>query len=447
VAPRNLVFDSDWEPHSYSQRAPLLSNAQIIQLTCGRRWGKSEDLFSWLTGIHPDAGPGNNGAVWVPGSINRYTAPTYSPNCAEFYDRVKVLLKGLIKDKSDSEMWVKLRHNDAEIQCHTLEKYENLRGLKYDRLGMDEKATTPAKAWYNVLASILADPPERCVRRVMMAGTARGQKNWTYKEHLAALASKGGIFGGAAFCYPTWARPGTERYVEQMRVRLPSNLFDQELGAEFLADGTSYFRKLHYTGERPPGLEAGARYTAGVDLAHANDMTVVLILRARPLPMIPVALLRFGICDWALTKARVVGFLRAWDADALLDATPGGSPGEVTVAAFGPEWKKIKGFDSRTFAGAGREDMLKNLALALEAGPQGEHPLLLPGTEKEPHFPELTREITGFEYKITSTGRAFAEAGVDSDGEKLQDDIVIAAALACYAARDISDPYGSRLVY
>ena len=170
-------------------------------------------------------------------------------------------------------------------------------------------------------------------------------------------------------------------------------------------------------------------------LAHSQDFTVVVVVRAKPRPMRVVHVERFSRAPWATTKARIVEVLKRWSADALVDATPGGAPGEVTVEAFRPEWTRIEGFDSRMAEGAGREDMLANLAISLE-----DESLVLPGTEREPSFPVLAAELSGFSYEILPSGRARATAGPN-----LQDDCVVSLGLAAWKAkRSARNPYGSR---
>lgn len=430
----SLELTTDWDVHSESQLLPLVAREQIIDLTCGRRWGKTDMGESWLTGIHPYATQQSGGAVWIPGSRNIYTAPHYSPNCIDFYEGLKESLHGLIADSSDTHLWIKLKHNRATIECLSLERFENRRGIAYDRLLLDEKQSTPAKAWYYILAACLADVPDKCLRRVMRIGTAKGKKHWTYREHLASQAApKGwGIGTRAAFVYPTWARPGTELFVEDMRTALPINVFNQELGAEFLDEAAGYFQRILYTGKPALEFEPAATYAAGIDLAHMNDRSGSLVVKARggaPGPKQPVALDLFGRLPWPETKRRIVDTLRRWNADALIDATSGGAPGEVTVEAFRPDWTRVAGFDSNGEEGANREALLMNLAVALEGAE-----VMLPGTVEKPAFPELTLELNGFEYEILPSGRARASAGVGPDGERLQDDSVIMLALACWKA-------------
>lgn len=436
---KRIRIRTDWEPHSVAQAAILEAPEQILDVTCGRRFGKSALARAWLTGIWEGA---RDGAILVPHSRNWYCAPQRQPNCTDFYDGLKRSLGALVVDKSDVDLYLRLL-NGATIECKSLERPDNLRGAGLDRLVIDEKGTCPRVAWDEVLAPmVLADPPDKelpdgspCLRRVLRLGTPRGRKHWTFGEHMASLQGQRGPGGRNAFQFPTWARPGTERYVDEARKTLPANVFRQELGAEFLEDAASYFQRIVYDGAPPPAVpEASAVYTAGVDLAHADDWTVVVVVRAKPRPMRVVHVERFSRAPWATTKARIVAVLSRWNADALLDATPGGAPGEVTVEAFSPEWRRIEGFDSRTQQGAGREDMLANLAISLE-----QEELLLPGTSDAPAFPVLAAELSGFSYEVMPSGRARACAGPN-----LHDDTVYSLGLATWKAKRARNPYGSR---
>lgn len=434
-----IDISTDWEPHSPEQRSILVAPERVIDVTCGRRFGKTATGRAWVTGIHPDASPDLGGAVWIPGSRTWYAAPTYNPACLDFYRGLKESLGGLLKDKSDSHLRLKL-FNDAVIECKSLERPDTLLGVGLDRLLIDEKGTVSSEAWYRVLAPMLADPPERCERRVMRIGTPRGRKHWTFKEHMDSLGGKHGRGGRVAFQFPTWTRPGIADFVEDMRRSLPSKIFEQEIGAQFIADAAGYFMGV---GAAHDGLPAplaplpNERHTAGVDLAHSEDWTVVVVIRAHPKPMRVVHVERFARVDFSLTRSRIATVLRKWNADALFDATPGGFPSEVGVEAFraGDGWKRIDGFDSRAKEGGRREDALAALSVAIE---QGE--LKFPGTHDAPVFPVLTAELDGFEFAYLANGKHRAQAGPG-----LSDDAVFSLALAVWRARNLTTGgYASR---
>lgn len=423
-ARRRVIIETDWEPHSLEQAAILGAPEDEIDATCGRRFGKTALVRAWLTGIWEGA---KWGAVHAPGGRFWYCAPTIRPACKDFYRDLKRALAGLIKSKNDTDLSLVL-FNEATIECKSLEVYDNLRGPGLDGLVIDEKGTVPEDAWTTVLAPMLADPPELCRRRVMRVGSARGRRHWTYREHMAGLEGPHGIGGRQAYQFTSLARPGLERYVERMRRSMPSNAFRQEILAEFLDTAAGYFQKIDeaHDGKGVPELpERGAIYTAGMDFAHVDDWSVVAIVQATPKPMRVVALSRWGRSPWPATKARGIDLFTRWSADAMVDATPSGAPGEVTLEAFRPEWTRIEGFDFRSTNGAGREDLLANLAIMLESGA-----LRLPGTYKRPAFPILTSELEGFQYEILPSGRARARAGPN-----LNDDCVMALALAAWKAK------------
>lgn len=412
---------------------------QIIDATCGRRFGKSETALPWGLGLYQGA---IDGALVIPRSRTMYVAPTLAPNCLEFYEKVKTECHALIVKHNDTRLRLDF-FNGSTLQCKSAERPDNLRGgAAFHKLILEEKNNIDADVWNKILAPMLADPPDRfhadgspVLRRVLRIGTARGRKHWTYGQHLASLAGARGPGGKTAFQFPTWARPGTEAYVEEARQTLPMNVFRQELGAEFLEDAAAFFQRIVYDGAPPPVVpEPGAAYTAGVDLAHTEDWSVVVVVRAKPRPCRVVHVERFGRAPWTTTKARIVEVLKRWNADALIDATPGGAPGEVTVEAFRPEWTRIEGFDSKTQAGAGREDALANLAIMLE-----QEELVLPGTEREPAFPILAQELSGFSYEILPSGRARATAGPN-----LQDDTVMGLVYAAWKAKRTRNPYSSK---
>lgn len=439
TAPRIYRINTGWRPHSIAQEAILQAPEQIIDVTCGRRFGKSDVAAPWGLGLYEGA---TDGALVIPRSRTVYVAPTLAPNCLEFYEKVKTECHALVVKHNDTRLRLDF-FNGSTLQCKSAERPDNLRGgAAFHKLLLDEKQNMDEEVWTKILAPMLADPPDRfhadgrpVLRRVMRMGTARGRKHWTFAAHMRSLAAPRGPGGKTAFQYPTWVRPGTEAYVEESRATLPANVFRQEIGAEFLEDAASYFQRIVYDGAPPPvAPEPGAVYTAGVDLAHTEDWSVVVVVRAKPRPMRVVHVERFGRLPWPLTKAKVVDVLRRWNADALIDCTPGGAPGDVIVEAFGPEWKRISGFDFKTSGGAGREDMLANLALSLE-----QDELTLPGTDREPAYPILAAELSGFAYEILPSGRARATAGPN-----LCDDTVMGLGLAAWLGKRTRNPYGSR---
>lgn len=436
----NLSITCDWTPQSEFQHALVNAQERIIDGTGGRRVGKSDGLAPWITGLHPGIQKYRWGAVWCPGGRFLYTAPQRSPNCVDFYEKLKSALFPLIVDKSDVELYLKL-YNDATIECKSTERPDNLRGPGYDGIATDEKGTTPEEA-IHILRPMLSDPPEHCIRRWLRVGSPRGKKHWSYREHLASSEGPRGKEGRIAFVYPTWSRPGPEiaREVEEARRSLPDPVFRQEYGAEFLDSAVGYFQAWHYDNQPAPlGPEPGALYTAGLDLAHADDWTVVAVVRAKPKPWRLVALHRWQRQPWPVMKPRVIEVLKKWNADALLDATPGGAPGEVVVEAFAPEWKKMSGFDFRSQEGAGREDMLAHLAIKMDAeDPQDR--LWLPGSKLMPAFPILESEISAFTYEAMASGKFRAQASTGYN-----DDTVVALGMAAWRAKTVgSGGYASR---
>lgn len=425
---------SDFEFHSESQRAWVTAPERELDVTIGRRGGKTHGSVAWILGDYPGA---TWGALHTPGGRYWYTAPTVNPACRDFYRKLKSTLGDLVKSKNDTYMSVVL-FNDALIECKTLENYENLRGPGLDGLIIDEKGTVYEQAWTHVLRAMIADPPDKCIRRVLRIGTPRGKRHWTYFQHALSLQGPSGPTGRAAFQFPTSARPGMEAELAEIKRGLPANAYRQEYGAEFLDEASGFFRLIDeaHDGQPPPDKrDPAARYACGLDFGHRDDYTVLVVVQASPRPMRVVHMLRFEPTHWPATKARALEVFRAWNSDAMIDSTPAGAPGEVTIAAFAPEWRRVTGFDFRE--GGGRDDLLANLAIMLET-----QELRLPGTANVPAFPMLTTELHGFQYEILPSGRARARAGPG-----LADDCCMALALAAWKAKHMGGGYASRKTY
>jgi hypothetical protein len=440
----DVIIDSDADYHSPSQAAWVGSVCRELDVTLGRRSGKTFGSRMWLTGLHPRGNTYPWGAVYVPDGRFWYTAPTLRPACKDFYRGLKRTLGRLVIAANDSDLSLVL-FNHATIECKSLEQPDNLLGVGLDGLITDEKGVVSEHAAMTVLAPMLTDPPERllpngepCLRRWLRIGTPRGKKHWTYREHCDGLADPGGKRGRAAFQFPTTARPGMAAEVERMRRRLPTNVFKQEYLAEFLESGASYFRLIDEAHDGlpvPEKRDPAARYACGLDFGHADDYTVLVVVQASPRPMRVVFMLRFDPMPWPLTKARALEVFRAWNADAIIDATPSGAPSEVITASFKPEWTRITGFDFRE--GGGREDLLANLAIMLET-----EELRLPGTKDKPVYPMLKAELEGFQYEVLPSGRARAQKG-----RGLNDDCCMALGLAAWRAKHMGGGYASRKTF
>jgi hypothetical protein len=84
---------------------------------------------------------------------------------------------------------------------------------------------------------------------------------------------------------PSWLNPYLDhKEIEYMRATLPKRVFDQEWGAELLADGGLVFNEADLDaifvldGFEPP--HPSGEYFGGLDLAMTNDHTVLTIIRA-----------------------------------------------------------------------------------------------------------------------------------------------------------------------
>ena len=438
--PRRATIHVDFRPHSSAQADILTAVEDEIDVTYGRRGGKSHGALAWVTGLHPGS---RWGAIHAPEGRFWYVTPTLRL-AKDVYRKLKRLLKatGLLLDKNDSELTLTLI-NDATVEFKSAEDPDNLLGPGLDGLVIDEKGVIAKHVWEIVLSPMLADPPRLCRRRVLRIGTPRGKRHWTYGEHAHGQdPANQGVGGHRSFQCSTWiARPEMKAYCDKRRKVMLPNAFDQEYGATFLDSAAGYFDSIaesHDGKPVPTAPDRRATYFAGFDIGHRDDKTAVAIIEVAEgnvsgivlpngtaaTPMRLVFLDAFDPIPWPRTKERVIQTLRFWGADIVeIDATPSGAPGEVITAALGPEWTKVHGYDFRE--GGGREALLQNLAIMLSTGA-----LKLPGTYETPAYPVLTAQLEGYQYRIESNGRAH---GVKGHG--LRDDEMMSLCLAAWAAK------------
>ena len=448
-APVKVTVRCDFRPHSDAQAQILAAVEDEIDVTCGRRFGKSTLAIVWLTGLHPGS---RWGAIHTPAGRFWYVTPTLRL-AKDVYRKLKRILKssGLLLDKNDSELTLTLT-NEATVEFKSAEDPDNLLGPGLDGLVIDEKGVIAAHAWEIVLSPMLADPPHLCRRRVMRVGTPRGKRHWTYREHVHGQdPANHGVGGHRSFQFATWIRPEMKTFCDRKRKITSPNAFDQEYGAVFLDSAAGYFAPIHEAYDGKPvtdGPQPRCTYFAGFDIGHREDKTAQAMVEAfdgshgpagtAAAPMRLAWLDAFDPIPWPKTKERAVAALRKWNAEIVeIDATPSGAPSEVITSALKPEWTKVHGYDFRE--GGGRETLLQNLDVMLSTGA-----LKLPGTYENPVYPVLAAQIEGYQWKIESNGRAH---GVKGPG--LRDDELMSLCLAAWAAKHRTgrNVYASRKVY
>jgi len=179
-----------------------------------------------------------------------------------------------------------------------------LRGEGLDLVIFDEAAYCPEDVWQQAIRPALADRKGSGI----FISTPAGEGDWFHRAH-----EQNGKDGWASWQLPSWSNPHLDPdEVEAARAELPSIVFRQEFGAEFVtAAGTRIKREWLRTGRPTDDERRACRILMGVDLAISTkdgaDYTAAVVV-ARHTDG------RVWVLDAARTRSSfqdVLGFIRA----------------------------------------------------------------------------------------------------------------------------------------
>jgi len=233
-------------------------------LACGRRWGKTR-----LAGIAALTAAMRGQRVW-------WLAPTYATSGIGFRQ-----LKQLVQDVPD----VRIRDGDRMVQLPLMggevwfksadSGDSGLRGEGLDLAIFDEAAYCPEAVWQQAIRPALADRRGKGI----FISTPAGDGDWFHRAW-----QQSGSNGWQSWQLPSWTNPHLDAAeVEAARAELPSIVFRQEFGAEFVASsGTRVRREWLRTGRPTEAELERSRILMGVDLAISTkdgaDYTAAVVL-------------------------------------------------------------------------------------------------------------------------------------------------------------------------
>lgn len=365
---------------------------------CGRRLGKT--TFGKERAMNPA----------LKGHPVGWFAPTYKLLKDSWRD-LKARLGPVIRDKSEDEHRLELVTGGV-IEMWTLDKPDAGRGKDYRRIIVDEaglvrdleerweadiRATlsiTRGDAWF------LGTPK---ARRFFHTLYLKGQEQMQTPDGEWASWRLGSVHNPML----------SKDEIEKARRDLPEAVFKQEYLGEPAEDGgnpfgvkaisactntlqlaevnTPFLRPFNHIGRR--------RYVAGVDLARAEDYTVVHIVDAETGET--VALDRFQL-PWESTVPRVAQLLRDYRASYSIDATGvGDRVAREVLSATGD----VAPGELFVFTGPSKQGLMERLMMALH--------------KQEISYPMgwLVAELDSFGYEYTKHGvRYEAPQGLHDDG-------------------------------
>ena len=393
-------------------------------MICGRQWGKSLLSETELSGASQDC---TRGALQTPNGWFMLVSRT-AKHARIAWRRARAALEPVIArnrrgelEANGTELTIRL-HNGALLDYRSADKPDLLLGPTLNGLVVDECTLVPGYLWDVVLRPMLS------VKKgwALFTGTARGKRSWIYPLFLRGQKRVG---SWASWTGPMTDNPlVTEEEVRDAKETLPDAFFRQEYLAEFLDDEVVFFQRLDeaYDGAPPtPARSPSKRYVLGVDLAKAENYSVVAILEVNPIAKAGrlrlVDFARWHRTDWNTTKGRILAVSDRWGARGLADATEGSVGSPIVEDLNRARAGRFEGF---RFSERSKEDLLAGLQVALESGA-----LHLPGAPEKPWFPEMDAELRGYGWNVSRTGKL--KAGPRDGGN---DDCVMALALAVRAA-------------
>jgi hypothetical protein len=371
------------KPH-VGQRSVINSQARFIVLLCGRRWGKS--LISQVVSI----------TEALQGKQVAYITPTYQL-AKVFFDELIRLLPIEVADFNKSDLVVKLSTGGV-IRFFTGERLDNLRGLKFHRVIIDEASFIPdlQEGWLKAIRPTLTDYKGKAI----FLSTPRG-KNFFYSLYLKGKQNEQ---GWESFKYTTYDNPFIDKSeIDMARNSLPEAVFNQEYLADPMDNAANPFGSEYIRKAIKP-LSTKQPMYFGIDLAKSVDWTVIVGLDEN----CQVCYLQRFQKDW---QATIDAILQLPNKPTLLDST---GVGDSVVEMLQAKRSNFYGFK---YTSTSKQQIMKGLAVAIQQGTIS--------------YPEgvIADELESFEYVYTAGDgvRYSAPSG-------LHDDAVNALALAreCY---------------
>ena len=294
--------------------------------------------------------------------------------------------------------------NGSWIECKTADNPVSLIGEEVDLLIIDEAARLAPMTYDRELAATTMTRNGRTI----FISTPRGM-NWFYNKYKQVGAAEDGFVWNA----PSSDNPlNTKEWLDKLRKSLPEAIYNEEYNAQFVDGASSVFRNINdvvnddcYEDPVP-----SHRYLLGVDLAKANDYTVLTCIDRSSHKV--VAWDRFNKLDYPIQKNRIVAMARKYNnARIIVDSTGVGNPVTDDLR------RESLVIDDFKFSNKSKRELVDKLNLFIE-----EQGIFLPNE------PILIDELKSYGVEISeTTGTIFYSAPAG-----LHDDCVMSLGLAVW---------------
>lgn len=395
-----ITLPYKYEPRSY--QLPILkawdSGIKRLYWVAHRRSGKDKTIFANL----PKKMMERVGTYY-------YFLPTYSQSKKviwtgadgsgfRFLDHFP---KELVKDKNEADMRIELV-NGSILQLVGADNIDRIVGTNPIGVVFSEYSLMKEEVW-NFISPILAENGGWAV----FIMTPRGM-NHAY-DLLQKVKKSDKWFTEILSVDITKAM--SEEDLEDQRMQMPTDIFNQEYYCKFIEGGTGFFKRIAentYKVEdyKPKEL---AMYQIGVDLAKYNDFTVITPFNLNDFHVLKQD--SFNQMDYNLQKAKIeLAYIKHNKGRIMIDSTGVGEPVYDDLYARGMNIEPFR-FNQRS-----RMDLLKNLQMLLEMD-----------KIKIPDDEELLDELRSAQYELSPTGNVTVKVP-----DNKHDDRIMSLALAVW---------------
>lgn len=393
-----LEIKSNFKPYPAQQRvlsSILEGKEKYHVLVSSRQVGKSLMALNLLL----------KWALETPDSYCLLVSPIFSQSKKAFIELMKAAgpANPLIQSANATDLMMMFK-NGSIIRMVSAETEQNLRGITLTHAVLDECAYIKESLWTEVLSAATLIRG----KKVLFISTPRA-KNWFF--NLYERGQDPDNPNWKSYRINSEENPYLNREeLEIARKTLPTAVFLSEYMGIFTESSSGVFgnyekcTKISQLSEPIPG----EKYFAGLDLALANDFTVLTILDSKGNL---VHMFRENKTSWEQIIGKVDALIRKWNCQTLVELNSIGSVvHEQLRKSLGNNIKSIT-------TGANKSDLIESLKLAFS-----DEKISIPN---ETLMPELHLELSTFTYKILPSGKL--SYGAPSG---LHDDIVMSLAFA-----------------
>ncbi len=392
-------------PHNFNPRPYQLTALEAVDngflrfiFVWHRRSGKDKTAF---------------GAIVPKKSFQRvgtyfYVLPTYSQSKKVIWDGIDKdgfrfidhIPPEIIKSKNETDMQIELI-NGSVIQLIGADNINRIVGTNPIGIVFSEYSLMKPNVW-EFIRPILAENGGWA----LFIFTPRGM-NHAWKLLQVGLANPKEWFVSVLGVDDTNAIP--REILDQEKREMPQVLYDQEYNVKFIEGASAVFKGVDNIIDDSFQVKDTHRYRLGVDLAKANDFTVIT-----PFDLMTFKVGkqdRFNQIDYNLQKSKIEAqYYKHFKPQIYIDSTGVGEP------IYDDLRHKQLNVEPYHFTEQSRRDLLVNLALLIE-----QQKITIPYDE------QLISELKSFQYVVTERGKVRMEV---PDGT--HDDCVMSLALSVW---------------